>query len=315
MNLETAERELIRFAHAEKRRWQEVARLLMRVDRERLWEGHAPSFTAWMQGMARRADLQESVFWRCLKAGRIYLELTGREELDESAGISPESLELAEKIQRCAPSPIARQVIERTLEGELSRAELRNVWSTYRPAVGEASARGRLPLDPLAREDALEARKAAWQAARRKPEHRADVCRAEMVAAFRSASWLERSEQARAEPATKGLAGKFAAVLVARRDARQPERIELHALWTCVSAPELADFEFKAPASVEFVWLALIPELRERAQQRAPRMLGLLELTRGRDLRVVREAQRRPLNAQDRIELLSALLQRAYMWP
>jgi dTDP-D-glucose 4,6-dehydratase len=52
----------------------------MEVERERLWEGHAPSYTAWIQGMARRADLQESVFWRCLKAGRIYLELTGRDE-------------------------------------------------------------------------------------------------------------------------------------------------------------------------------------------------------------------------------------------
>ena len=95
----------------------------MRVDRERLWEGHTGSFSAWIQGMARRADLQESVFWRSLKAGRLYLELTGRDELDAEPGLSPESLELADKIQRCAPQPIASQVVTRTLNGELSRAE------------------------------------------------------------------------------------------------------------------------------------------------------------------------------------------------
>jgi hypothetical protein len=243
------------------------------------------------------------------------LELSGRDELDAETTLSPESLELADKIQRCAPKPIAKQVIERTLEGELSRAELRNVWTTYRPALGEASARGRLPLDPEERAEAIEARKATWQAEKRKPENRADVCRAELMAGFRSADWLERIDQSRAESATKHLAGKFAAVLVVRRDAQRPERLELHALWTCVSAPELADYEFKAPASTEFVWLAVPAELSERALQKAPRMLGVLELTRGRTLRVAREAQRRNLSAPDRLELMNALLQRAYLWP
>lgn len=315
MDLTTIESQLLQHAQAETRRWQDIAQLLMRVDSKRLWEGRATSFTAWLQGMARRADLQESVFWRCLKAGRIYLELTGRDELDPRASVSAESLELAEKIQRCAPKPVARQVIERTLEGELSRAELRDVWSTYKPAAGGATARGRLPEEPSERADAIEARKAAWEAEKRKPMHRAEVRRAELVAAFRSARWLASIDQSRAESRTHGLGGRLAAVLAVRREALHPERLELHGLWTCAFEPELADFDFSAPAGTDFMWMAVLPGLEQSALRKAPRMLGILQATSERDLRVVREAQRRPLSAQARLELVTALLQRAYLWP
>ncbi|HTU63924.1 MAG TPA: hypothetical protein VMF89_35910, partial [Polyangiales bacterium] len=147
----------------------------MQVDRERLWEGHASSFTAWVQGMARRADLQESVFWRSLKAGRIYLELTGNDQLDAKDSVSAESLELADKISRHAPKSVTSQVLERTLDGELSRAELRDVWATYRPAAGGVTARGRLPDDASAREEAVALRRAAWEAQKRNRENSSEV--------------------------------------------------------------------------------------------------------------------------------------------
>jgi len=313
VSLAAIERDLLRHAQAERSRWQDIAQLLLRVDKERLWEGHSTSFSAWVQGMARRADLQESVFWRCLKAGRIYMEFTGSDALDAGVSVSAESLELAEKIQRCAPRPIARQVIERTLDGELSRAELRDVWSTYKPAAGHA--RGRLPEDPQERAEAIEARKATWESLKRKPENRAEVRRTELIAGFRAAAWLGEFDQARAESRTQGMAGRIAALLVVRRRAEVPERLELHGLWTCVSGPELADLAFNAPASIEFMWLGVSPELSDHARRKAPHMLGILELTRDRGLRVAREAQRRPLQAQARIELLNALLQRAYLWP
>src|SRR5262249_13532287 len=132
MKLNEIEVELVRRATAEKRRWQELAQLLIQVERERLWQGRAPSYTAWLQGMARRADLQESVFWRCLKAGCIYLEVTGRDELDVDLPVSAEALELADKILRHAPKAVAKEVLDRTLDGELGRTELRDMWATYR---------------------------------------------------------------------------------------------------------------------------------------------------------------------------------------
>ncbi|MFT3921803.1 MAG: hypothetical protein QM778_04650 [Myxococcales bacterium] len=315
MRLADVEAELLRHAQAEKRRWQHIAKLLMDVEQERLWEGHAASFTAWIQGMARRSDLQESMFWRCLKAGRLYLELTGSDALDASEALSAESLELADKIRRHAPKAVTDQVLARTLEGELSRTELRDVWATYKPAAGGATARGRLPTDPEERDEALAARQATWQARKRQPENRSEVRRGEMLASFREGTWLGPFDQARAETRLSSAGGRQAAVLTVRRDARDPERIEIHGLWTCVVEPELADFEFKARAGTDFMWLAVTPEISRRALAKAPHMVGILELMPNRTLRVGREAQRRPVNAQARLELLGELLQRAYLWP
>jgi len=315
MSLAAIEAQLIKRMQDEQRRWQDVAQLLMRVKSEALWESHASSFTAWVEGIARRADLQPSVFWRCLNAGRLYLELSGKDELDPSSPVSAESLELADKIRRHAPKAVATEVLERTLDGELSRAELRRVWGTYRVAAGGSTARGRLPDDPTAREEAVSARSAAWEAQKRKPENRADVRRAELGAAFREASWLGPYDQAHTDTQPRGLSGRVAALLVVRRKAQQADRLELHGLWTAVSVPELVDYEFKAPPGVDFMWLAVSPELGVEAENRAPRMLGILSLKRDRTLAVLRDAQRRPVQAEGRTSVLTSLLQSAYLWP
>lgn len=314
MHLTSLESELIRHVQAEKRRWQDIATIVMRVEREQLWSAHAGSFSAWMGSVARRADVQESMIWRCLKAGRIYLELTGKAELDGAIAASAESLELAEKISRHAPRAVADDVLERTLEGALSRAELRHVWETYRSAAGGTTARGRLPGDAEARAQALEVRQAAWEAQKRKPENRAEVRRAELLSAFCEASWLGLFDQVRAEQRLR-LESKLGALLVVRRKAQQPDRLELHGGWTIVAAPEFVDFEFTPPVGLDFVWLATSAELTPNALTHAPRMLGIVELRRDRALHVVREAQRRASRAESRVAVLSSLLQRAYVWP
>jgi len=314
MNLAAIEAQLLEHAQTERRRWQQMAQLLMRVDTEQLWEGHAQSFTAWVQGIARRADMQESVFWRYLKAGRIYQELTGATELTDDVTVSAESLELADKIRRHAPKAVTSQVLERTLEGDLSRTQLREVWATYRPAAGGTTARGRLPEDPDARVEAMAVRQAAWEAQKRKPENRAEVRRAEIILGFRSGSFLGAFDQAHAE-ARMQLAKQMAAVLVVRRSAEQPDRVELHGLWTCVSQPELSDFEYQGAPGTDYMWLGVPTELADDAAAKAPRMAGVLAFTRERAVRVVREAQRRPIGAEGRIAMLTALLQRSYVWP
>jgi DNA-binding transcriptional regulator YdaS (Cro superfamily) len=314
MSLAAIEKQLLARVSDEQRRWQEIAVLLMRVKHEALWQGHESSFTAWVESLARRADLQGSVFWRCLNAGRIYLELTGKKELDATATVSAEALELADKIRRHAPRAVASELLERTLEGEVTRAELRQVWDTYRVAAG-SNARGRLPDDPEARELALTQRTEAWEAQRQKPESRAEVRRSELISIFRSGAFLRSHEQVRAETKLHGVSGRLAAVLVVRRSAESSARLELHGLWTAVSAPELEDYEFKAPTGIDFMWLAVAPELGRAALAAAPRMLGVLELGRGSMMRTVREAQRRPVQAEGRLSLLSTLLQTSYGWP
>ena len=315
MGLLQIEHQLMRHAQAERRRWHEIASLLMLVDKERLWEGQAPSFTAWLQGMARRADLQESVFWRCLKAGRIYLELSGRDSLDAELAVSAESLELADKIRRHAPKAVGADVLTRTLEGDLSRTELRQVWSTYKAAAGGTTDRGRLPNDPEDRSHALEAKRAQWESEKRKPENRAEVRRGELITGFRNFEWLGEHDQARLETRVTGLSGRLAAVGVVRRRADAANSVEVHGLWTCVSRPELADFEYAAPAGIDFMWLAFPEELSEIVPEKTPRLLGLLAMKRKDQVSVVRLAHRRKVDPSARCDLLAWLLSRAYLWP
>jgi hypothetical protein len=312
-DLQSIEEELVRFARNEQRRWQDVASLIVRVERERLWVAHTVSFTAWIQSVARRADLQESVFWRVLKAAKIYRELTGEEPHPELA-ISAESLELADKIRRHAPKAITHRVIEQTLGGELSRTELREVWATYRPAAGGATARGRLPTDPERREETLQARAATWEAQKRKPENRAQVKRSELIAAFRSGDWLGDVDQLRAEARLSEIYPALAAALVVRRKGAG-DRLEVHGLWTCVALSDLADFVFAGVPGMDFLWLGVPFELADDAAAKAPRMAGVLALTRDRGMRTQRDALRRPITAEGRTALLTTLLQRAYLWP
>jgi hypothetical protein len=315
MDLDAIESQLLQHARSEKRRWQEMAELLISVERDGLWRGHTRSFTAWVDTIARRADLQSSVFWRYLKAGRIYLELTGKQDIDADAQVSAESLELADKIRRHAPKQVQEHVLEGALEGTLSRSELRQVWSTYRAGAGGLTARGRLPDDPEQRLEALSSREAAWQAEQRKPGNRTDVRRGELLAACRDPSWVGAYDQARLETRVRGVSGRVSGLLAVRRKADASERVELHGLWTIAAAPELIDFEYAAPSGADFMWLAVHAELATRALERAPRMLGLLSLKRDRALQVLRPAQRRPVHAEGRLTLLSLLLQSAYAWP
>lgn len=311
--LQNIEEELLHFARNERRRWQDVASLLVRVEKERLWVTHTVSFTAWIQSVARRADLQESVFWRVLRAARIYRDLTGEDPQPELL-VSAESLELADKIRRHAPKAVTHRVIEQTLEGELSRAELREVWATYRPASGGTTARGRLPDDPEEREQVLKARSATWEAEKRRPENRAQVRRAELIAGFRGAQWLSGCDQVRAESRMDEAYPALAAILCVRRKP-SVDRVEVHGLWTCVAESELADFEFSGVAGLDYQWLGVPFELAEKALAKAPRMAGVLALTRDRGMAIQRDALRRPLTAEGRLGLLTALLQRAYQWP
>ena len=126
------------------------------------------------------------------------------------------------------------------------------------------------------------------------------------------ASFLGSFDQAHSESRPQGLSRNVSALLVMRKLA--DSELELHALLSCVSEPELADFSFEPAPGTDFMWLGVPAGLGARALAVAPRMLGVLELAHGA-LAVRRAAMVRPKNAQARLDLLSALLARAYLWP
>jgi hypothetical protein len=106
--------------------------------------------TIWIRDYAKQTSRQPSTLWRLLAAGKYYLEL--REEFekdgvslpdleDPAIAASPESLEILNKLARAMPADL-RQIQRRTLEGNISRRELRDLWVTYRPVLDGENARG-----------------------------------------------------------------------------------------------------------------------------------------------------------------------------
>lgn len=161
--LDRIESELQQMWSSEKQRWQHTATLLMRVEAGDLWREHSASFTQWVKSLAIKIGAQESTLWRALKGGRIYqairserlerrgagVELRSNDDSNESlpeleqAEVSPESLELLDKIRTVAAPAVVERLTDRLLRNDVQRRELRETWQNLRPAAGGKTRRGR----------------------------------------------------------------------------------------------------------------------------------------------------------------------------
>ena len=282
-----------------------------------MWEEHATSFTAWIAGVAARASMQPSGLWRSLKAGRIYLELAESSNLDDmdDLDVTAESLELMDKIARHAPAKVSKDVVRRTLDGELRVQELRKTWSTYRPASGGITARGRLPKDPSKRSEALEARTKRWQAEKRKPAVKQALAESEVLAAMQDFEWLGKYDQATRELDVTLGDVQLDSVVAVRRSSEASSTLELHAVQIQGAASSLTSCVDTAVknSGCDYVWLAVPAKLEADALLLSSRV-GVLAL-RQRGLAIVRPPKRQRLDPGLRLALLEVLLAQAYHWP
>jgi len=149
------EEQLIAEGRSERRRWASIADLMMRVEQNELYRPLHKSFTAWVRSIAKAAGLQESTYWRALKAGRYVaaLEESGRIEADEVAA-GAETVEIAERIERDSnlPEGERQEYVDRALRGDMTRGELRTIWQTSRPQGRQGS-----PAEAKTNEAAVEA--------------------------------------------------------------------------------------------------------------------------------------------------------------
>jgi hypothetical protein len=92
------------------------------------------------------------MLWQYLAAVRIYEQLrksipdgeTDYPAIQHFKGnISPENLELLSRIGRVAPEDMFVPLARRTLDGNITRSELRSIWQSVRPVLGDRTARGR----------------------------------------------------------------------------------------------------------------------------------------------------------------------------
>jgi len=89
--------------------------------------------------------------WRYLASARYFEtlrdDLTKRgiacpQLVDLSTTVSPENLELLAKLERAAPSEAYMEIATRVIHGSITRAEMRKVWSAFRPVLAGRTARG-----------------------------------------------------------------------------------------------------------------------------------------------------------------------------
>lgn len=131
--------------------WPIIGFMLLSAEHNQLWQSDCSSFTAWVRLFSKEIKKQESTCWRYFSAAKYYLQLkkilnsNGIEcpvitALPES--VSPENIELLEKLHRAMPEDQFLHYAQKTIENKIKRKELREAWSIYRPVLQGKTARG-----------------------------------------------------------------------------------------------------------------------------------------------------------------------------
>lgn len=95
----------------------------------------------WLEDLAELMGVRVSNLWRYRKAAISAKALWQTKDMmvdtphDIPAHISPESIELVEKISRAAPSELVDEVRKKLFLNQISRAELRRIWQNIRHVV------------------------------------------------------------------------------------------------------------------------------------------------------------------------------------
>lgn len=132
--------------------WTRIGALIDRVDREEYWRSESSSFTEWVKSFAAKLGLKDGSVWRMLTASRFYIKLQADlsthgfpapslNDLDDS--VSPEKLELLEKISRVADRNVTVPLSIRVIDDSITRTAIRSIWEAYRPVLAGRTARGR----------------------------------------------------------------------------------------------------------------------------------------------------------------------------
>lgn len=119
--------------------WGNTALVLLKVHQEESWQTEYASFTAWLNAMAERNKVQESVLWRIFGAGRFYSSfgpsfdgLALPNLIEMSSAMTAEQVELIEKIARLASRTDLREILELGINKKLTRKDLRLKWRVLR---------------------------------------------------------------------------------------------------------------------------------------------------------------------------------------
>ena len=149
-NIAEIEKELEGLLSTDKKSWVRIYELMEIVDREKLYEENFKSYTGWVNAFADKAKVHVSLLWNRKKAGKVYSAYEERAKEKgqsvptiEEVRVSADNFNLIEKIAG-NNTKIADELIDKVIQGEMKRTDLKNAWSTVkanREAVGKKSVR------------------------------------------------------------------------------------------------------------------------------------------------------------------------------
>ncbi len=305
MTKKEIQRELRAIEAGEARSWPQISALLNSVQTTEYWRGESESFSKWIEDFGKTIGLGRATLWRYLSAGRKYENLKAAAEkikpslhypqLQELHDyVSPENLELLEKLNRVMEPDDAYALMDKVIRGEVRRQALRDKWQAFRPALAGQTARGKhyssVKVD----------RTNEFQASK--------VREGEIYTAIKESApkWLDclqpyfikvlSNVRPDVEGACVGYKSKilshpiFDAIVAIKRHMRDP--LCLHGIEIIGRFHEktVSKLETMAPYC-DFFWIATHHAVPNFAPDKIPEWAGVLMLTDAEEVRVLREPE------------------------
>lgn len=179
--LKKIEQELAGYVKADKKNWVKIYQLMHEVETDKLYEERddTPSFTSWVNALADELDVNVSLLWARLKAGRTYAEYESRAAGQGRSvtplsllNASPDSINLCEKVAGKNALEMDR-LIDKVVAGNLTREDLRAAARAKRAEGGAM---------PKTRHDRIDAEE--------RTEDTVEVTSSDIVMALRQPTWL-----------------------------------------------------------------------------------------------------------------------------
>lgn len=183
--LKKIEQELAGYVKADKKNWVRIYQLMHEVETSKLYEERddTPSFTSWVNALADELDVNVSLLWARLKAGRTYAEYESRAAGQGRSvtplsllNASPDSINLCEKVAGKNALEMDR-LIDKVVAGNLTREDLRAAARAKRAEGGAM---------PKTRHDRIDAAD--------RTEDTTKVTASDIVMALRQPTWLPVSK-------------------------------------------------------------------------------------------------------------------------
>ena len=122
--------------------WASTSLILMRIRDEELWRPVASSFSDYLRKLGVKTHRKMNTYWRTIGSGEYYqrvqqerphLKLPALATIGKS--VSPENLELVEKIARYAPGAMIDEFLLGLKDGKIGRTRLKNTWDIFRNSL------------------------------------------------------------------------------------------------------------------------------------------------------------------------------------